>query len=120
MSDPSRLTRLTHAFDAAGGTGSKVLIRRVWLGRVATDLVRRQREVYDSYAGTAQEFGDDQTVAADSPDEMVNRLASIIDATGIDALNLRVHLPGIAPEEAREQIAVIGADVVTPLKRSWP
>ena len=34
MSAPDRLARLTRAFEEAGGTGSKVLIRRVWLGRV--------------------------------------------------------------------------------------
>ena len=34
MSAPARLARLTEAFEEAGGTGSKVLIRRVWLGRV--------------------------------------------------------------------------------------
>jgi hypothetical protein len=31
-----------------------------------------------------------------------------------------VHLPGLAPEEVRDQIALIGASVVTPLKQVWP
>ena len=35
MSDIERLTRLTSAYDQAGGSGAKVLIRRVWLGAVA-------------------------------------------------------------------------------------
>ena len=39
MSAPDRLARLTQAFDEAGGTGSKVLIRRVWMGRVRSELV---------------------------------------------------------------------------------
>ena len=50
MSAPERLARLTGAFDEAGGTGSKVLIRRVWLGRVRAELVEGQRAVYESYA----------------------------------------------------------------------
>ena len=50
---------LTRAFEEAGGTGSKVLIRRVWLGRVDSGLVESQRAVYESYA--AGSFGADQT-----------------------------------------------------------
>jgi len=119
MSDVARVRRLTEAYDRAGGTGSKVLIRRVWLGQVASDLVDRQRAVYDSYATASRAFGDDQTVAADSAEEMVDRLGGVVDATSIDALNLRVHLPGIPPEAVREQIAMLGASVVGPLKASW-
>ena len=48
------------------GSGSKVLIRRVWLGDVQADHVRRQRDVYDSYSG-ARTFGDDQTIVSNRP-----------------------------------------------------
>ncbi len=67
MSAPERLARLTRAFDEAGGTGAKVLIRRVWLGRVQSGLVEDQRAVYESYATGAGSFGADQTVASDEP-----------------------------------------------------
>ena len=120
MSGVDRLARLTEAFDAAGGTGSKVLIRRVWLGEVPADLVARQRAVYDSYSNATASFGDDQTIAASDPAEIVDRLGELVVASGADALNLRVHLPGMAPEVVREQIAVLGTEVVGPLRDDWP
>jgi len=115
MSTPDRLARLTRAFDEAGGTGSKVLIRRVWLGRVHSGLVESQRAVYESYA--AGSFGADQTVASDEPGEVTERLVTAMREVGADALNLRVQLPGMSPEQVREQIERIGSTVVVPLKR---
>jgi alkanesulfonate monooxygenase SsuD/methylene tetrahydromethanopterin reductase-like flavin-dependent oxidoreductase (luciferase family) len=116
MSPPERLARLARAFDEAGGTGSKVLIRRVWLGRVPSGLVDAQRAVYESYAERATSFGEDQTIASQEPDEVVQGLTAAVREAGADALNLRVQLPGMSPENVREQIARIGATVVGPLK----
>ena len=120
MSPPDRLAGLTGAFDVAGGTGAKVLIRRVWLGDLPSDLVERQRAVYDSYSGATAAFGDDQTVAAADPGELVDRLVDLVATTGVDALNLRVHLPGMAPDAVREQIELLGREVVGPVKEQWP
>jgi alkanesulfonate monooxygenase SsuD/methylene tetrahydromethanopterin reductase-like flavin-dependent oxidoreductase (luciferase family) len=120
MSSAGRLAKLTEAFDRAGGRGPKVLIRRVWLGEVRTDLVRSQRAVYDSYSGETITFADDQTIASTEPPEVVARLSELIKATKTDAINLRVHLPGMPPEAIREQIETLGTEVVRPLKDSWP
>ncbi len=120
MSEPARLARLTQAFDDAGGTGSKVLIRRVWLGRVRSELVDNQRTVYESYAAPTSSFGEDQTIASDAPDEVAERLAATMREVGADALNLRVQLPGMSPEQVREQIAQIGSIVVPTLKEMLP
>jgi alkanesulfonate monooxygenase SsuD/methylene tetrahydromethanopterin reductase-like flavin-dependent oxidoreductase (luciferase family) len=120
MSAPGRLARLTQAFDEAGGRGSKVLIRRVWLGRVQSELVKSQRAVYASYATGAESFGDDQTIATEDPDEMAEQLAATIREVGVNALNLRVQLPGMTPEQVREQIGRIGSTVVPSLRKVWP
>jgi len=120
MSAPARLARLTQAFEEAGGTGSKVLIRRVWLGRVQSGLVESQRAVYESYAAGAASFGEDQTIACEEPQEMAERLAATTREVGGDALNLRVQLPGMSPEQVREQITQIGSSVVQSLKKIWP
>jgi alkanesulfonate monooxygenase SsuD/methylene tetrahydromethanopterin reductase-like flavin-dependent oxidoreductase (luciferase family) len=119
MSAPARLARLTRAFGEAGGTGSTVLIRRVWLGRVHSGLVDRQRAVYESYAADASSFGEDQTIASDDPAELAERLAATMREVGADALNLRVQLPGMSPGQVREQIERIGSAVVAPLKKIW-
>jgi alkanesulfonate monooxygenase SsuD/methylene tetrahydromethanopterin reductase-like flavin-dependent oxidoreductase (luciferase family) len=117
LSAPSRLARLTQAFGEAGGTSSRVLIRRVWLGRVQSGLIDSQRAVYESYAANASSFGADQTIASDDPDEMAERLAAAMSEAGADALNLRVQLPGMAPEQVRDQIERIGSTVVGSLKK---
>ena len=123
MSAPSRLARLTAEYDGAGGTGTKVLIRRAWLGDVRSDLVEAQRQVYDSYAGAGPGFGGDQTVVADDPSDLAERLDRVVRESGADALNLRIHLPGMAPPQVREQIIRLGAEVVPRLRarpnRPW-
>jgi hypothetical protein len=115
MSSGPALSKVTEAFDHAGGTGTKMLIRRVWLGDVRSDLVVRQRQVYDGYAGGAG-FGDDQTVTSTDPERMAVQLHEVVRSAGADALNLRVHLPGMAPDSVRAQIARLGAEVL-PLLR---
>jgi hypothetical protein len=120
MSGPSRLARLTEAYDEADGSGAKVLIRRVRVGGPQPDLVARQRAVYDSYSAAPAMFGEDQTVESDDPAEVVSRLCQIVEQTAVDALNVRVQLPGMSPEAVREQIELLGRDVVGPLKSNWP
>lgn len=119
MSPPGRLARLTRAYAEAGGLGSKVLIRRVWLGRVSTGLVASQRAVYDSYSGSGQAFGADQTIASEDPTELAGMIIAAVQEAGADALNLRVQLPGMSPEEVSEQIASIGSTVVGRMRERW-
>jgi alkanesulfonate monooxygenase SsuD/methylene tetrahydromethanopterin reductase-like flavin-dependent oxidoreductase (luciferase family) len=115
MSSVDRLARICAAFDEAGGVRPKVLIRRVWLGDAQRELVERQRQVYDGYAGGAA-FGDDQTISALDSDVMADQLRQVLVASGADALNLRVHLPGMPPELVREQIVRLGDEVVPRLR----
>jgi alkanesulfonate monooxygenase SsuD/methylene tetrahydromethanopterin reductase-like flavin-dependent oxidoreductase (luciferase family) len=118
MSTTERHRELCEAFDAAGGTMPKVLIRRVWLGELPAAAIEAQRRVYESYSsGEAQRhWQDDQTICSNDPSEIAQRLAAVLDEVGGDALNLRVHLPGIDEPAAREQIARLGEEVV-PLLR---
>ncbi len=48
---------------------------------------------------------------------MAEQLAAIMRDVGADALNLRVQLPGMVPEQVREQITEIGTTVVPALKQ---
>jgi hypothetical protein len=38
----------------------------------------------------------------------------------VDALNLRVQLPGMAPEAVRAQIDAVGSEVVDRVRAAWP
>lgn len=116
MSSPSRLAELCTAFADEGGSMPKVLIRRVWLGRPRTQLVERQRSFYATNTASPTSMPDDQTVATADPHEMAERLADLLRSTGADALNLRIHLPGISPSEVREQIAGLAADMIPKLR----
>jgi alkanesulfonate monooxygenase SsuD/methylene tetrahydromethanopterin reductase-like flavin-dependent oxidoreductase (luciferase family) len=116
MSPVARLAKICAAHQQAGGTAPKVLIRRVWLGRPDAGLIGSQRAVYQSYAGGAGAFGADETVSADDPDQLARLLDEVRRASGADALNLRVHLPGIDPELVRRQIAVLGDEVLPRLR----
>jgi hypothetical protein len=40
-------------------------------------------------------------------------------ATSADALNVRVHVAGLAPEAAREQIEAVGREVVPRVRAEW-
>ena len=53
-------------------------------------------------------------VDSPGPDDVVAGLLDALDRSGCDALNLRVHVPGVAPEAAREQIARLGDEVARP------
>jgi alkanesulfonate monooxygenase SsuD/methylene tetrahydromethanopterin reductase-like flavin-dependent oxidoreductase (luciferase family) len=120
MSAPQRLARLTRAFDEAGGTGAKVLIRRVWLGHLRSGLVEEQRAVYETYAAPAHAFGADQTIASENPRQVAEGLAAAMAEVGADALNIRVQLPGMKAAQVREQIEQIGSTVVPLLKHALP
>ena len=115
MSTVERLTSFCAAYDEAGGTQSKVLIRRVWLGEPLTELVEKQRQVYQSYSSSP--FAADQTLTTTDPAAMADALHQTMVEVGADAINLRIHLPGINADDARCQIMALAEDVVPRLRQ---
>jgi alkanesulfonate monooxygenase SsuD/methylene tetrahydromethanopterin reductase-like flavin-dependent oxidoreductase (luciferase family) len=116
MSTPDQLRALGDAYRAAGGRQSTVAIRRVWLGRPPGELIGRQRAVYDSYGRGPGGFGDDQTITAEGGSQLAEQIHAVWRASGVDALNLRVHLPGVTPTEARRQITALAEQVLPALR----
>jgi alkanesulfonate monooxygenase SsuD/methylene tetrahydromethanopterin reductase-like flavin-dependent oxidoreductase (luciferase family) len=117
MSSVAKVAAMSKAFDDEGGTGSKVLVRRVWLGEPRREAVANQRRFYETNGPAANAFPEDQTVTSPDPAELAERLVAIQDESGVDAINLRVHLPGLSAQAIREQISALGTEVLPAMRR---
>ncbi|HEV2308929.1 MAG TPA: LLM class flavin-dependent oxidoreductase [Acidimicrobiia bacterium] len=116
LSTAARCRTLTDAYREAGGPGPCVLIRRVWLGDPPRSRLDEQLDRYRSYTPRAAQahWGEEdrQLVDGADPGAVVDGLLAVAEAVDADALNLRVHVPGVAPASVREQIVGLGDDVV--------
>jgi len=114
LSTPERCRALSDAYRDAGGRASCVLIRRAWLGTPPQGSLDDQLDVYRSYTPESAQarWGSDELVSGADPVAVASGLADVARAAGCDALNLRVHVPGVSPAEAREQVERLGDEVV--------
>jgi alkanesulfonate monooxygenase SsuD/methylene tetrahydromethanopterin reductase-like flavin-dependent oxidoreductase (luciferase family) len=115
LSTAERCRQLTDAYRAAGGTAPCVLIRRVWVGEPPRQRLDHQLDVYRGYSSSSamQHWGSDELVTAPDGSGVADALAAVMAAAGADCVNLRVHVPGVQPEDAREQIERLGREVLT-------
>jgi alkanesulfonate monooxygenase SsuD/methylene tetrahydromethanopterin reductase-like flavin-dependent oxidoreductase (luciferase family) len=119
LSSPERCRALSDAYRAAGGTGACVMVRRVWLGAPPRDRLDEQLERYRGYAAaTAQaHWTGDEVIHASDASELAQAVAHTMARAGADALNVRVHAPGIPSEAVREQIVALGSDVLPRVRK---
>jgi alkanesulfonate monooxygenase SsuD/methylene tetrahydromethanopterin reductase-like flavin-dependent oxidoreductase (luciferase family) len=120
LSTPQRCRELSDAYRAAGGTGPCVLIRRAWVGDPPRERVARQMDVYRSYAapGSQAHWEGEQLLASASANEVADGLADATRRAGADAVNIRVHVPGVTSEAARDQIVRLGDEVIRSLREA--
>jgi alkanesulfonate monooxygenase SsuD/methylene tetrahydromethanopterin reductase-like flavin-dependent oxidoreductase (luciferase family) len=118
LSTPERVRELTDAYRDAGGTRSSVMVRRAWVGPPPKDLLDQQLDVYRGYARAEamEHWGKDQNVWSDDPAEVAERLAAVAAEAGVDAINMRIHVPGVTPSDARDQIVRLGDEVIPVLR----
>jgi alkanesulfonate monooxygenase SsuD/methylene tetrahydromethanopterin reductase-like flavin-dependent oxidoreductase (luciferase family) len=118
LSTPERCRELTDAYRDADGDGPCVLIRRAWLGEPPRARLDDQVDVYRSYTPPSAQasWGADELVAATGPSSVADALADAVRRAGCDSLNLRVHVPGVSPREAREQIERLGDETLGTLR----
>ena len=98
---------LSDAYDEAGGTGPKILIRRVWIGGPPGEAVDNQLDLYRSYTAQGTMARWDQganTVLASDGAQAADQLHAAMEATGADTLNVRIHVVGLSPAYIREQL----------------
>src|SRR5439155_2765041 len=119
LTAPERCKEIVDRYRDAGGTGAAILIRRAWVGEAPRGEFDKQMDVYRSYAASSamKKWGEDELVNVTSATDVAATLLDALHTTGADALNIRVTVPGVAPEAVREQIMVIG-DEVLPIVRA--
>jgi alkanesulfonate monooxygenase SsuD/methylene tetrahydromethanopterin reductase-like flavin-dependent oxidoreductase (luciferase family) len=122
LSTPERCRELTDAYRAAGGTGSCILIRRAWVGEPPRARVDDQVDVYRGYSSSSamQHWGTDELVGSTDGGAVSGQLVDVLQRAGADALNLRVHVPGVSPFDAREQIERLGHEVLGTIRGVAP
>ena len=113
-----RLRRLSDEHAAAGGTGPRVLVRRVWLGEPPTAAFDAQFDVYRGYtpAERQEHWRGSGWMTGDDAGAMAAELAEVLRASRATCLNLRIHAPGVEPDAAREQIEVLGRELLPRLR----
>ena len=114
LSTPERCRELTDAYRDAGGAGSCIMIRRAWIGDPPRENLDAQLKVYAGYSSRAAKahWGGDELITHAEAAAVADALAETAQRAGVDALNLRVHVPGVEPAAARQQIVLLGAKVV--------
>jgi alkanesulfonate monooxygenase SsuD/methylene tetrahydromethanopterin reductase-like flavin-dependent oxidoreductase (luciferase family) len=114
LSIPERCRELTDAYRAAGGAGPCVAVRRAWIGQPPRGRTDEQLDVYRTYSSHAAQshWGGDELVGGTDGATVADGLVDVAERAGLDALNIRLHVPGTAPEEVREQIELLGSGVV--------
>ena len=113
LSSVSRVRELVDVYRHAGGGAACVLIRRVWVGEPPSQALKRQVDVYRTYAaaGAQSYWTADEAVVGDTADQVAEQVTALLAVTGADALNLRVHAPGIDASQVRAQIEALAAVV---------
>src|SRR5262249_33119066 len=108
MTAPERLRELGQEYAGAGGKGPGLLVRRGRGGEGPFQRQERQMGVYRSYAGDSsmQHWQANQLITGE-PEEIAERLATAAREVGADAINLRVQVPGVRPEEMMSQIEAL-------------
>lgn len=112
--------RLSDAYDTAGGAAAKILIRRVWIGEPPADAMAAQMDRYRAAATkkTIATWGDaDQLISGADAEQAAQRLIATLRNTNCNAVNVRVHLRGLTPEQVEQQIAT-HRDVFVPTVRA--
>ncbi|MBW2273814.1 MAG: LLM class flavin-dependent oxidoreductase [Deltaproteobacteria bacterium] len=118
LQSPERVGELTGIYRDAGGGAGACLIRRIWVGAPPSPRYAEQRRFYESYTDERiqKHWGGDELVSGADASEVAEKLSESLRVSRCDSINLRVHVTGLPPEEARDQIRRVGAEVLPRLR----
>jgi hypothetical protein len=110
LSTIERCRMLTDVYREAGAPAAALMVRRAWVGPPPRSRLDQQVDLYRTYAAASAQshWADDAVLSSADPAELAEMLVETVVAAGCDGLNIRLHVPGIAPEEIRDQLAALG------------
>ncbi|MBJ21230.1 MAG: LLM class flavin-dependent oxidoreductase [bacterium] len=111
----ARMREISDAYSEAGGQGTRIAIRRVWIGPPLDAQVEAQMDFYRGYATSdaqAHWGAGEELVSGVDGAEVAEKLLEVAGRGGCDSFNLRVHAAGIDPVRVEEQIARLGAETL--------
>ena len=114
-----RTREMSDAYVAAGGTGTRILIRRVWVGDPPFANMQAQMDRFRGITPerTQQQWGaGDDLIAGDDGNEVAERVHAAMVQAGADAVNLRVFLAGLSSAQVRDQLERHGAETLPRLR----
>jgi alkanesulfonate monooxygenase SsuD/methylene tetrahydromethanopterin reductase-like flavin-dependent oxidoreductase (luciferase family) len=115
-----RCRQISDAYWAAGGEGPAILIRRLWIGAPPVARMAEQMQRYRGYAPERAMAGwgdDDALISGANGEELAAATHRALTASGCDALNIRVFLAGLTPDDVAAQIARHGAETLPALRQ---
>lgn len=121
MASADDLARVASAFAEAGGDGPRVLGRRIWVGEPPLHLFEAQLAAYRSKgdAGSWMQSITTDVLVRGSADEVIEQVLEAATTAGATVLALRVHLPGLDPKMADDQIRRVGEEVLPALRGAF-
>jgi alkanesulfonate monooxygenase SsuD/methylene tetrahydromethanopterin reductase-like flavin-dependent oxidoreductase (luciferase family) len=105
-----------------GATRVKIAIRRVWVGDPPDTEMAAQVASYRNLAAgnLASTWGSGTNLVHGSDGiEAAEALAATLDAAHVDAVNVRIHVKGLRPEQVDEQLELHAASFLPHLRKVW-
>jgi hypothetical protein len=116
------VTRQVSAHRDAGGRGPIVLVRRAWIGSDPPVELERARD--QLVRATVPDYRRDawldprDMIMHGTVETVANQLVTTMQTTGAEVLNLRVHVPGLAPADVIRQIGLVG-ETLPLIRAAW-
>ena len=111
--------RIVDGYRAEGGHGPVAIGRWVWVGDPPHAALATLNAAIGARPGDLSWRDADSVItveAAPTPGGLAERLVAYAQTSGATHLHLRIHLPGLAPQEVERQIEVVGRDTLPRLR----
>lgn len=121
MATNEDLARVVGYHADAGGGGPRLLGRRVWVGDPPMHLFEAQLAAYKGKADAGSWLQAATTAALlhGPAEQVIEQVLAAASAARATALALRVHLPGLEPGAADDQIRRLGEEVLPGLREAF-